>query len=297
MSKIIKLTQDYLEAMRDEIIESLSKARMTDGKFTFTKSFDKVDKRATLLFTEVAWIKMWTIIFGIDKEIAWHGVVKRDEDNTYVVSDILVYPQKVTGATVESDDDKYPFWYAKLTDTPEVFDNLRMQGHSHVNMGVTPSGTDLAFYKDILDMVGEDDFYVFVIFNKKGEKTVKIYDFRDNLLYETADVDVKVSDNGTGLSQVSQDIKDMVAPAVTTKETTASTWKSSSPGYGNGNYGGYSGYSGYSSGYTSEYSTAKYNYGNYGKALNKDKDKGESKKSSGRPKYYANFWYDEDDDF
>lgn len=37
-------------------------------------------------------------------------------------------------------------------------------------------------------------FYIFMIWNKRGEKTVKIYDLRENILFETADVTVTMPD-------------------------------------------------------------------------------------------------------
>lgn len=287
MSKIIKLTDDVIASVQQEFIDALKRTRMADGKFNFQKSFDKIDLRASLRFTEVAWIKMQILIQSIDKEVAWHGVVKRgDAENEYIVSDVLVYPQKIAAATVESDDDAYPLWYAKLTDTPEVFDNLRMQGHSHVNMGVTPSTTDMAFYQKLLNLVGEDSFYVFVIYNKKGDKTVKIYDFAKNVLFETQDVDVSVIDNGSGFDQFLKDAKDMVKPETYKQKTQTPTAK---PTY---NYsGGFNGYSNYNS--------HGYQPGNYSKYY-ADEEKEEKKgKKNDSPKYKAGFrtFYDYEDDF
>lgn len=275
MARIIKLTDQYIETLRDEIMAALRTARMADGKFNFQKSFDKMDVRATLKFTERAWFKMQALIMKFDKEVAWHGVVVRGaEENEYVVTDILVYPQTITSTTVVSDDEKYPLWYAMLTDTPEVFNNLRMQGHSHVNMGVTPSGTDLAFYKELLDQVGDDSFYVFVIFNKKGDKTVKIYDFEKNMLFETADVDVSILDEDGSLDQFLKDAGEMVR-----NEPVRQTYSSqkSAGGY---QYSGYSGYSG--AGYYNEYS------GEYITSGKPDKKEKESKQSAGK-KYKAGF--------
>lgn len=232
MARIIKVTDQFVEGMLGELVNAIRNARMTDGKFTFQKSFDSIDRRAELKFTEIAWLKMQTLIQNFDKEVAWHGVVLRGDNDEYIVKDILVYPQKVEAATVESDDEKYPLWYGQLVDQPEVFNNLRLQGHSHVNMGVTPSSTDLAYYKELLADVPEDSFYVFIIMNKKGDKTIKIYDFVSNILFETADVDVSIIDEGHGLDQFLKDAKDFVKPAVHNTQPKYN--------YGNYNNNGYS---------------------------------------------------------
>ena len=77
----------------------------------------------------------------------------------------------------------------------DVFNNIRMQGHSHVNMGVTPSGVDNSLYERILEQLDDEMFYIFLIYNKKGDKTFKIYDLAKNILFETGDVTVKVLDD------------------------------------------------------------------------------------------------------
>ena len=91
----------------------------------------------------------------------------------------------------------------------ETFMNMRMHGHSHVNMGVTPSSTDLNFYKnEILAELNDTDYYIFVIWNKKNEHTVKIYDFGKNILFETADVDVRILNDGMGIEDIVDDAND-----------------------------------------------------------------------------------------
>lgn len=139
----------------------------------------------------MAWEKMQLLVKEFDKEVAWHGIAERcEEKDTYLISDILVYPQEVTGSTVTTDQSKYENWLMSHDD--EVFNNIRMQGHSHVNMAVSPSSVDLSLYERILDQLSSDMFYIFMIWNKRGEKTVKIYDLRENILFETADVTVTI---------------------------------------------------------------------------------------------------------
>ena len=151
----------------------------------------EVNMRTALKFTQKAWIKMQALVTGFDKEVAWHGLARKEEDG-YVVDDILVYPQVVTASTVDTNIDEYGNWLSLLSD--EEINSLHMQGHSHVNMGVSPSGVDISCENDVLSQVGDDGFYIFVIWNKKGDRTVRIFDFEDDIVYETSDVDVVVED-------------------------------------------------------------------------------------------------------
>lgn len=262
MSKLIKVTQECLDAIRKDFEDALSSGKFSDGKVTFTKTIGNVNRKATVFFTEVAWLKMQTLISEFDKEVAWHGIAKRGEDpekDEYIISDILVYPQEVTGTTVTTDQQKYQMWLMGHED--DVFNNIRFQGHSHVTMGTSPSGVDTALYDGILDQLTDEMFYIFMIWNKKKEKTIKIYDMAKNVLFETADVTVEV----LGLDAWLKDAKEMVKD----KTYTPSTYS----GY-SGSYGGYGGYGGSYYGGHSQ----------YGSSASAKKDEPKSDKSSGKKK-------------
>lgn len=195
MSRPIKITENEISQMKKEFLDALNTAKLADGKFTFSKTFESKDRKASLLFTEKAWIKQSALVDKFDKEIAWHGVARRGDDteaDEYIIDDIIVYPQEVTGATVTTDQEKYQNWLYEQED--DVFNNIRMQGHSHVNMSVTPSGVDDSIYERILGQLEDDMFYIFLIWNKKGDKTIKIYDLAKNVLFETKDVEVGIVD-------------------------------------------------------------------------------------------------------
>ncbi len=191
MSKKMRLTRAELELILGDVEKAVS--QYNGDKIEIKKEF-KDERKAVLEFTTDAWEKMTTLVRMCDKEIGWEGVAKRQEPAedgraAYLVEDILVYPQRITGATVQSDVEEYDKWKWELDD--ETFNNKRFHGHSHVNMGVTPSGTDLKMYQEQIEELTDDDFYIFMIMNKKGEITVKIYDKRDNAYYDTSEVAVK----------------------------------------------------------------------------------------------------------
>ncbi len=193
MSKYIQVTDAEIEEIKRDFDEALKNAKLSNGKFTFTRDIGNIDRRATLFFSEKAWIKQNALVDEFSDEVAWHGIAYRGDDegaDDYIIDDIMVYPQEVTGSTVTTDQEKYQNWLYQQED--EVFNNIRMQGHSHVNMGVTPSSVDETLYERILDQLEGDMFYIFMIWNKKGDKTIRIYDFGKNILFETKDVDVEI---------------------------------------------------------------------------------------------------------
>ena len=194
MSKIIKISTQEFPSIYEEFLQALRSSRILDGRISFTKQFKDIDRKAKIHFSGEAWVKMTALINNFSDEVAWHATAYRDDDedkDEYYIGDIFVYPQTVTGATVNTDQQGYEKWLMDLDD--ETFNNLRMQGHSHVNMGVTPSGVDNRLYDEILDRLDDDMFYIFMIWNKKGDKTIKVYDFKKNILFDTADCEIDIA--------------------------------------------------------------------------------------------------------
>lgn len=211
MSKFIKVTKEYLDEVRRDFEEALTSSKFSDGKITFTKTIGTTDRKAKVFFTPEAWRKMQALISNFNKEVAWHGIAYRGNDESkdeYYITDILVYPQEVTGATVNTDQEQYEMWLMSHDD--DVFNNIRMQGHSHVNMGVTPSSVDTSLYDKLLDQLDDTMFYIFMIWNKQKEKTVKIYDLKKNILFDTADVTIKTLKDEEDFSDINNLTEDEV---------------------------------------------------------------------------------------
>ena len=227
MSKPIKLTAEYLDECRKDFEKALTMTKLSDGKISFTKVFSCGDQKATVYFAPVAFAKMSMLIKEFDKEVAWHGIARRADDDTsndYIIDDIVVYPQEVTGATVEMDTEKYATWIQDNIED-ERFNHIYMQGHSHVNMTTSPSSVDLNHQDEILGMLGDDDFYIFMIWNKSFTSTNKIYDLKKNILFEDRDITVKILGQPEGLDKFLSDAKEMVKNKVSSYATPNTFYK------------------------------------------------------------------------
>lgn len=137
----------------------------------------------TIYFTTKAWYKLRTMTQLCKDEIAGHGVVERYDNNRFLITDILVYPQEIQSMHVESTD-AYGPWLMSLPD--DVFPKIRFQFHSHVQMGVTPSGPDMNFYNTMLAAI--KDYYIFMVFNKRDDVNLQVYDVEQGILFEDKDI-------------------------------------------------------------------------------------------------------------
>lgn len=225
MAKPIKLTEAAIDAALANAREQLLLQKSPDGKIKVEVKLPAMEKRARIQFAPVAYAKMLTLIQSFATEVAWHGIVTKLGSGSFRINDILVYPQTVTGSTVRTDERVYSAWLMKQED--DVFNNLRMQGHSHVNMRPSPSGQDSADQSIILAQMGSNcKYYIFMIWNKKLEYNISIYDLEENLLYDTDDVDISIGEENTDLETFLTAAKKVVEVSTPAAKSAAKTAQS-----------------------------------------------------------------------
>ena len=222
MPSPIVLTKEIKQKAVADFSEMLDSMKMSDGKLVYSKSFTYKDSSAIVWLTQKAYRKIVTLVTGFSDEVGWHGTVSRIGDDEFVIEDIFVYPQEVTGSTVNTDQMIYTEWLYSLDD--ETFNKIRMQGHSHCNMGVSPSGVDDNHRQKLLDQLDPDMFYIFMIWNRSLSVHTLVYDMARNILYEDDDVDVKlVSDDA--MDEFLADAKANVQKAANHKKSKTGTRK------------------------------------------------------------------------
>jgi hypothetical protein len=194
--KPIKFTEEYRKQCAEEAAvkaynETLEKLQDTVACHKAGTTELETDKTIKVVLTNEVMLKATALVQECDKEIAWHGIVNANkEESIYTIIDVVVPPQEVTGTTVNSDSNEWALWASQLSD--DEFNNLRCHMHSHVNMGVFSSATDDDYQKDVVTKDSNLDYYIFLIFNKKGEIFGRFYDVENNMMYDNKDVEVHI---------------------------------------------------------------------------------------------------------
>lgn len=110
------------------------------------------------------------------KEIGWLGFVKKCPGAGYLITDVVLLKQEVHATTTEIDPAALLDFWAQ---TPvEQQADIKLWGHSHVNMSPSPSGQDdsqMDYFKD------GNDWFIRLITNKKGDMNITIYDFANGV--------------------------------------------------------------------------------------------------------------------
>ena len=128
-------------------------------------------------YTNRAWQKMKKVIAMCTEEVGWLGTVDKVGVG-YLVTDIFVPKQVVTATECDIEADALADLVHEL-DYPE---NLYYWGHSHVNMGVSPSGQDEQQTSEYLE---HNDIFIRAIYNKKGASKVDVFDMVAGIQYQS----------------------------------------------------------------------------------------------------------------
>ena len=195
----LRLTKEHQELLIQEAINQIETANTIAELGELGKLLPPLDtkklKKPTIFIRANAYLKMQELVMQSDVEISWHGLVKRDiEKNAYLIYDILVFPQVNSATSTNTDQTEYAKWVQEIMmdEDESKFDDMRMHGHSHVNMNVFSSGVDDEYQKNLITNIKDGDYYIFLILNKKHDICALLYDYNQQILFETKDLNIRV---------------------------------------------------------------------------------------------------------
>lgn len=135
-------------------------------------------------YTTAVWQSIRYLVAKCTQEVGWLGTVEATETGDYLVTEIFVPPQKVSGAETEIDKSAMEELYDTLIDAGKDPSKLIYWGHSHVNMGVSPSPQDERQIEEYLDTC---PVFIRGIYNKAGASKVDVFDRDEGVVYQCVD--------------------------------------------------------------------------------------------------------------
>ena len=235
--KLLRLTTEALEAIKNAFLAKFDK-EITDyqqkgpngGKFEVKFNFEPSKKaegeeRVTILFEPTAYLKMEKLVDYFKSEVGWYGLVTRRDDHTFYVYDVRICKQVVSGTKVDTEPEDELEFRDQLSD--DELNHMHFQAHSHVDLKTDPSGCDDANQIEYVNNLNGKGFFIFQIWNKKGDINTFVYDLDNNKFYDRNDVDIRIEiPEGT--------IDNFIAAAdklVSNKSTVSTSYNGYSAGY------------------------------------------------------------------
>lgn len=166
-----------------------------------------------------AFKKMQCYIDLCSKEIGWLGTAYKEGD-IITIKDVFLFDQEVHATTCELTPGGIADFVTNLymtmdaDDAMEISNNLTCWGHSHVNMGVSPSGQDDRQLRSFSDSGHE--WFLRVIGNKRGEFEYTYMDYINGI--EIKDLDWQVKIPGLELDSIKTEVKSEIDVKVKEKK-------------------------------------------------------------------------------
>ena len=179
-------------------------------------------KIPTILIDINALGKMKTYVDECFDEIGWLATVEELGKGLYLIKDTFLFKQQVHGTTCEITTDGLTEFANELLmqeNGVETWNEIRCWGHSHVNMGVSPSSQDDK-QMEVFEGCGHD-FFIRLIANKKGELELTLYDYKTGLIYK--DVKWTVYYQNVEIYEIEKQIKELKEKADKLKTPTINT--------------------------------------------------------------------------
>jgi hypothetical protein len=165
----------------------------------FRASVELLAQKPQILVSREAYDKMRLFVELADKEVGWLGTVRQVAPD-FLIEEVFLFKQEVGATTCEISADGLAEFATNILSSREdgmdMVNRLQFWGHSHVNMGTSPSGQDDAqmevfqengcpfFIRGILNKNGRMEFAIFLF--EGGIKIVdpawEIYDPEDETL-------------------------------------------------------------------------------------------------------------------
>lgn len=146
-------------------------------------AMDNFGGAPVIYISATALTKMRIYVEENNKEVGWLGIATK-EKNEILFEDVLLFPQEVHSTTTEISPEGLAEFGEKLLQSPdgiEVWNNIRIWGHSHVNMTVSPSGQDDNQMK-VFSNHGHS-WFIRLIANKKGDMRFDVYDYENGIIF------------------------------------------------------------------------------------------------------------------
>lgn len=130
--------------------------------------------------------KMFIYVNECKDEVGWLGTANYNEKERFItIEDVYLFDQEVHATTTEITPEGLSDFAQELLsmgdEGMEIWNNLKMWGHSHVNMSVSPSGQDDRQMETFRE--GGHDWFIRLIANKKGDMKLDLYDYNSGIVY------------------------------------------------------------------------------------------------------------------
>jgi hypothetical protein len=157
--------------------------------------------------TQKALTQMKAYTDNCSDEIGWLGTAVKTDKTTYVVEEMFLFKQEVHATTTEINPEGLQEFAEELLQVDggmDVWNNIKVWGHSHVNMETFASGQD-DLQMNVFSNVGHD-WFIRIITNKKGSLKLDLYNYETGVVFKDMDWQVLYTQQEQNIMQQINDL-------------------------------------------------------------------------------------------
>jgi len=207
-----------VKKLRNQMKYKISTTSTTASGVVPINGATKYPEEPSIYFTREAWVKQCHLVHKCSKEVGWFALVDYDEaDNSFTITEIVIPCQEVTAAETDIGKEDLADAAMELIEAGKDTSKMYAWFHSHVNMGVGPSGQDEYQVEDFLeDLADQPEVPAFIrgIQNKKGDLKIDVYYIQHGIAYQNVDFNVIHDDDPQWLTDIEIQIKTKVTERV-----------------------------------------------------------------------------------
>lgn len=139
--------------------------------------------------------KMRVYIEEMTDEIGWLGTTSRS-GNTIFIEDCYLFRQEVHGTTTEITAEGLEEFGNEILQRPDgidIWNSLKLWGHSHVTMPTSPSGQDDKQMEEF--STNGHDYFVRLIANKAGSIRIDVYEYDKGIEFHNVEWTIESEQN------------------------------------------------------------------------------------------------------
>ena len=171
------------------------------------------NKSPELIITPEAYAFISELVSQAKEEVSWLSHISQYDNRLFVLDECFVVEQNVHPAQTEMTDNGLQELSNQILKSKgaSYYNEIRLWGHSHVNMSPSPSGQD----RDQIRKFSDQEWFIMLIINKSGDMHIEFHDNINGIKFTDIPVYLSVpsKNQATVKEQVSSEIKSKVKSA------------------------------------------------------------------------------------
>lgn len=206
-----KPTSPSIISRRKEMKYTVDTTSTTASGFVPIKGANKFPEEPNIFFTREAWVKQCHLVKICNKEVGWFALVEfHEESNSFIIFELVIPKQEVTHVETAIGKEDLADAATELIEAGKDTSKMYAWFHSHVNMGVSPSGQDEYQVEDFLeDLADQPEIPAFIrgIQNKAGALKLDVYYIQQGIAYQNLDYEILEDDDPAWKTTIENEVK------------------------------------------------------------------------------------------